>query len=282
MVLEAAAIGLLGLLVAGLLRSHAEILRQLHHLGGGLELDRPAVGGEALTGGRVAQPVSLSPARSAGARTLTSLRGETPSGEVVGVALDREGERTLLLFLSSGCATCQPWWEGLRAGDHARALPGVRVAVVARDAAEESPSLLVGMAPPDVSVVLSSAAWEELSVPGSPYAVLVDGTTASVLGEGVARAWDQLGSLVGQHQADLAGRAAPAPPGRLVGQPSSGLGRRPGVDGPGREQRADGPGHERRADEELLAAGIHPGHPSLHPEPGSLPLGPQPRAAGGS
>jgi len=34
-VAEAVAIGLLGLLVAGLLRSHAEILRRLHQLGAG-------------------------------------------------------------------------------------------------------------------------------------------------------------------------------------------------------------------------------------------------------
>jgi len=33
---EAVAIGLLGLLVAGLLRSHAEVLRALHDLGAGL------------------------------------------------------------------------------------------------------------------------------------------------------------------------------------------------------------------------------------------------------
>jgi len=238
--LEAAAIGLLGLLVAGLLRSHAEILRQLHHLGVGRE-DMGTAG---------PQPVALThPARATGetpgsvvGQTPGSVVGQTPTGEVVSVALDRPGDRTLLLFLSSGCGTCQPLWEGLRNGEHARALPGIGVVVVARDAGEESPSLLGGLGPADVPVVLSSQAWESFGVPGSPFAVLVDGTTGRVLGSGVASRWDQLGSLVGQHLGDL----APRGPGRL-----------------------DGAGRVRRADEELLAAGIGPGHPSLHPAPGS-------------
>src|SRR5580704_3543378 len=42
--LEIAAIALLGLLVAGLLRSHAEILRLLHHLGADLDLPGAAPG----------------------------------------------------------------------------------------------------------------------------------------------------------------------------------------------------------------------------------------------
>ena len=218
--LEAVAIGLLGLLVAGLLRSHAEILRQLHHLGAGREDIVGAV--------RVPAPVS---------GAVPALAGLTPTGEAVSVALDRPGERTLLLFLSSGCGSCQPLWDGLRRGEHGAVLPGMRVAVVARDADEESPSLLAGLGPSDVPVVLSGAAWNAFDVPGSPFAVLVDGTTGSVLGSGVASSWTQLGSLVGQHLGDLAART--------------------------------GPERERRVDEELLAAGIGPGHPSLHPAPGS-------------
>ncbi len=144
------------------------------------------------------------------------------------VALDRPGERTLLLFLSSGCGTCAPWWDGLRAGEHEQALPGVRAVVVARDPVEESPSLLAGLAPPGTTVVMASTAWDAFGVPGSPYAVLVDGGTA--IGQGVARSWGQLGSLIDQHLADT---------------------------------------REQRADAELAAAGIHPGDPSLYPEPGS-------------
>jgi hypothetical protein len=157
-VLEAVAIGLLGLLVAGLLRSHAEILRRLH------ALDPPA-----------AQPVAP-PLRRQSPRTgAHSLQGVTPGGESVSLALDRPGERTLLLFLSSGCGTCGAWWDGLRHGEHTAALPDTNVVVVAQDPASESPARLAGLAAPGVPVVLSGAAWEEFKVPGSPYAVLVDG-----------------------------------------------------------------------------------------------------------
>ncbi|GAC1478833.1 MAG: hypothetical protein NVS1B12_15570 [Acidimicrobiales bacterium] len=216
--LEAAAIALLGLLVAGLLRSHAEILRQLHHLGAGRE---------DLTGRR---PPSASAPSVAGITGIAGITGRSPDGEAIRVALDRPGQRTLLLFLSSGCGSCQPLWDGLRAGEHGRALPSVRVAVVARDADEESPSLLAGLGPREVPVILSSEAWGEFDVPGSPYVVLVDGTAGSVLGSGVASSWAQLGSLVGQHLGDL---------------------------------------EPRSVDAQLLAAGIGPGHPSLHPQPGS-------------
>lgn len=219
--LEAAAIALLGVLVAGLLRSHAEILRRLHDLGAGLDLD--------------GAPAVPSPPRRGPSTDLRPIGGETPAGDVVSIALDRAGELTLLLFLSSGCGTCARWWERLGQG-----VPGVRVVAVTRDAAEESPSVLASLAPDSVTVVMASEAWDRFSVTGSPYAVLVDGSAGAAIGEGVALSWEQLASLVAQHLGD----------------------RRRGP-------RLDGDGRERRADAELLAAGIHPGHPSLHPAPGS-------------
>jgi len=234
--LEFAAIALLGLLVAGLLRSYAEILRLLHHLGRDLDLPGPTP--VAAPGFPVGVDRPVVDLRGSG--RVGPVTGQSPEGDAVAVALDRPGQQTLLLFLSSGCGTCAPWWDGLRSGVAARALPGVRVAVVARDAAEESPSLLSGLAPPDGLVVLSSPTWEAFAVPGSPYAVLVDGTTATVIGQGMARSWEQLASLVGQHAADIAA----------------------GGRGAARERRADGL---------LLAAGIRPGHPSLYPPTGGAP-----------
>jgi len=215
-ILEALAIGVLGLLVAGLLRSHAEILRLLHHSGSGLDLDR--------AGSMTATTVH--------ADLPTALTGVTPWGEAISVALGRPGERTLLLFLSSGCGTCGPWWDGLRQGAHRRTLAGTRVVVVARDETEESPSLLRGLAPGDVTVVESSEAWEMFAVPGSPYAVLLLGD--QLVGEGVAHNWEQLGSLIASHLGDLATWRG-----------------------------------GRDTDAELLAAGLRPGDPSLHPPPGS-------------
>jgi len=244
---EAVAIGLLGLLVAGLLRSHAEILRRLHELGAGLEPDPPT-----------ARPVRLGEPRATvrrpdpdAAPAPALVAGPTPHGEIVAIALDRPGERTLLLFLSSGCGTCAPFWDGLRSGGLAARLSGVRVLVVARDATEESPSLLAGLGGPELLVVLASEVWEAFGVPGSPYAVLVDGTSRSVIGQGVAHTVEQLAGLVGAHLGDLVGRGG----------------------GPGAGAGLDGPARERRADAELAAAGITPEHPSLHPAPGSWSAG---------
>jgi len=197
-ILEAVAVGLLGLLVAGLLRSHAEILRQLHALGVGREAPAPAASGLGTPAPR--------------------LDGVAPDGEAVSIALDRPGERTLLLFLSSGCGTCAGWWDALRTGAH-RDQPW-RTVAVARGADEESPSLLQGLAPPDVAVVMSSAAWESFRVPGSPYAVMVDGASGRVTGEGVARSWAQLASLVGASVGDLGADAALFAAGIGPGHPS--------------------------------------------------------------
>jgi hypothetical protein len=126
-ILEAVAIGLLGLLVAGLLRSHAEILRRLHHLGAGLDL------GPAGSTGSV-QPVVLGTRPPTTGLPTARISGSSPDGDAVSLALDRPDEQTLLLFLSSGCGTCGPWWDGLRAGTHRQALAGGRVVVVASDA----------------------------------------------------------------------------------------------------------------------------------------------------
>ena len=82
---------------------------------------------------------------------------------------------------------------------------------------------------------MSSQAWSDYEIPGSPYFVLVDG---SVLGEGVAATWHALASLVGDALED----------------------QREAVGRDGGEQRT------ARIDDTLAAAGIGPGHPSLYPD----------------
>jgi hypothetical protein len=218
-ILEAVAVGLLGLLVAGLLRSHAEILRQLHRLGAGREEDVPPPRPGGRGGAARGVTASGAPARGAPARGAPArLEGAAPDGEAISIALDRAGERSLLLFLSSGCGTCAPWWDALRAGAH-RQQPW-RTVVVARSADEESPSLVRGMAPPDVTVVLSNAAWDAFGVPGSPYAVMVEGGSGRVAGEGVARSWAQLAALAGASVGDLDADAALSAAGIGPGHPS--------------------------------------------------------------
>jgi hypothetical protein len=90
---------------------------------------------------------------------------------------------------------------------------------------------------------MSTQAWEDYGVPGSPYFVLVDGSAGRVAGEGSATSWEQVVRLVREASDDR--RIA-------IARHRSG------------EDRGDGPHREARADRELAAAGITPGHTSLY------------------
>jgi hypothetical protein len=169
-------------LVAGLLRSHAEILRRLEDGAGSLVPTHPGRAGSV--------PQSAAPARVPG-MAAAALAGPTPDGDAL--ALDfagRAGEPTLLAFLTSGCTTCAGFWETL---GEARLPAGVRTVVVTHGEERERPAKLRKLAPEGVPVVMSSQAWRDYSVPASPYFVLVDG---SVRGEGAATSWSALASLV--------------------------------------------------------------------------------------
>ena len=79
---------------------------------------------------------------------------------------------------------------------------------------------------------MSSEAWKDYAVPGSPYFVLIEG--GAVAGEGVATTWQALSSLV--------------------------------TDAIEEQREAEGASERHgRIDERLAAAGIGPDHPSLFP-----------------
>jgi hypothetical protein len=101
----------------------------------------------------------------------------------------------------------------------------------------ESPSRLDELAPPEVPLVMSSAAWEAYRVPMTPYFVHVDGDTGTIAGEGRAETWPQVLSLLRDAAWDGDGRGAWS---------------RRGV------------ARQGRVDAELEVAGILPGHPSLY------------------
>lgn len=240
-VAEGCAIGLLGLLVAGLLRSHAEILRALHELGASLD-PRPEAA-------RPAQPVKTHARRGEAGATAYDITGTSLDDEVSALAIVGAPRPTLLAFLTSGCATCATFWAAFAGRD--LAIPGgAHLVIVAKDAAEESESRLRELAPPQATLVLSSTAWADYRVPASPYFVLVDGEAGRVTGEGSAAGWPQVADLMSQALRDI--------------------GQRPGRSGdarPGEPDRAD------RIDAELLAAGIAPGHGSLYAQPADSSFG---------
>ncbi len=209
---------LLVLLVGGLLRSHAEILRRLDEL-------------------QPAGSATAAPARASA--TAHDLSGLTLGGDAVHLGVTRPGEATLLAFLTSGCSTCQTFWEAF-ADPRSRLPAGVRLVVVTKDPSHESPARLEELAPPGIRIVMSSAAWTDYDVPASPYFVHVD-AAGELAGEGTAQRFDQVLSLLADAVADAASEA----------------GRR------GSAERA------LRAEHELAAAGIGPGHPSLYLPPES-------------
>lgn len=187
---ETALLVLLSVLVAGLLRSHAEILRALHRLGVGL--DDEGVGHHGA-GHAVRDPAARPDARA------YDVSGVTPDDDAVHVGVLDGRQATLLAFLSSGCATCQPFWDGLRRGEP-RLPDRVRVVAVTRGPGHESPAGVRALAPTTVPVVMSDAAWADYAVPRSPYFVYV--AEGRVVGEGAARGWDQLRSLLARAGAD--------------------------------------------------------------------------------
>jgi hypothetical protein len=224
----AVAVGLLTLLVAGLLRSHAEILRALSSLGVSLDPDAPHANADA-------SPTGLtSPRREEGTPAM-EITGVDPGGAPVMFSVAGVEHRTLLAFLSSTCLTCRGFWQAF--ADRRLSVPGnARLLVVTKGSEAESPATLRKLAPRGVHTVLSTQAWQDFRIPVAPYFVLVDGK-GNVVGEGAAATWDQVRDLMGQSIEDD----------RVMGRPQD----RPG-----------------RVDAELRAAGIEPGHPNLYPDPG--------------
>ena len=216
---ETLLLALLALLVAGLLRSHAEILRRLEGRADEVEQPRPAVARE-------------------GGSAAPDILGATLAGEPIKIGIANGAAGTLIAFLTSGCSVCGELWAEL-APDVRPVIPGgARLVVVTKDSAYESPSKLLELAPRDLPVVMSSAAWEAYAAPGAPYFVYVDGLSGEIQGEGVARSWEQVLSLLRDALADAGS----------VSENGNGSA--------GRALRAEG---------ELAAAGIGPGHPSLYP-----------------
>jgi hypothetical protein len=188
---ETVVLALLVVLVAGLLRSHAEILRRL-----GPPADETA-----------AEPGPLpDPPAVVTARPPRDLAGTTPEGDAVKVSLGAGSPAALVAFLTSGCGVCQGFWEGMRSGRPAELRDReLRLLVVTKDSSHESPSRLAELRPEGVPVIMSTAAWEAHEVPAAPYFVFVEG--GLVRGEGSATTWKQIASLLrdAEHDTRMSG-----------------------------------------------------------------------------
>lgn len=230
---------LLAVLVAGLLRSNAELIRAMHQAGFDLSPDAPSGIGAAvaLTDRR---PTPGRPAAS----DVVDLAGASPRGDAIKLAVASVEHDTLVAFLTSGCQTCHGFWEAFRSGPPD--VPGgARLVVVTRGTEAESPGTVGQLAGDRLPVVMSTETWEHYDVPYAPYFIYVSGPAGRVVGEGVAAGWEDVRRLVANAVSD--GTTSPPSPDRRW-----------------RKSTADAD-RESLIDQELLAAGIAPGDPRLHP-----------------
>ena len=252
-VVQAAILIVLCVLVTGLLRAYATVLRRLHQLDGGDPDQRPRpVDGTDPSGFRTVDGVQPLPHPVVAGGSIArdaSADAEWPAAhDIVGVGLTGEvvaartaGVRhdTVLVFLSSGCTGCDGFWRQFADPSALPDFGGGRMLVITNGPESESISALAEKAPADIDLIMSSEAWADYGVPGSPYVVVVDGVSGRVKGEGSGTSLSQVSGLVRQALGDATGL-------RSVRKPLSDAER------------------EVEVDRTLLAAGITPGHPSLY------------------
>ena len=264
---EAVVILLLSVLVVGLLRSHAQILRALHDLGVNMEDGAPEPSRRTFRAGnrgdaaraRAAEsgvvPAGAPASERIGAADLAlptdgplgdahDVLGTSPLGDGVAISLRGSTDRVLLAFLTSGCQSCLGFWQAFEdAENRLVAGPGSRLVALTKGSDQESPAAVAALVGVDFETVMSTEAFDDYSVPIAPYFVLID--SGRVIGEGAAASFDQLRSLMSKALTDA----------------GFGMG--------SRRSRRDMLRGRRQptVDEALEAAGIGPGHPSLHSDP---------------
>jgi hypothetical protein len=224
-VIEGVVIVLLAILVGGLLKSHAEILRQLHALGAGED-------GAVTIGTPQTRPRTTGFEKA----PATTLAGVDLSGSAITLSLEHGRGNTLLAFLSSGCLSCQTFWDEF-GGEYELPAPDTRTVIITKGPGSESPAKVRALAPQRVPLLMSDQVWDTFKVPMTPYFLMVDGD-GMVVGEGAASGWQHLLGLLRQSAADAADPV-----------------------------RLDTEGRKQFTDAQLRDAGVLPGDPSLYQNP---------------
>ncbi len=230
----AVVVALLVMIVAGVLRSHAEILRRLDQLG--VRIDEPDHEHGTL---------SISPKQAPlGQEVAPAFSGISPDGDPVSISPASGGDPTLLAFLSTSCSSCAAFWEYFDSSLIRIDGNRYRVVVVTLGSDEESPTRAGKLRSGGVDVVMSSEAWQAYEVPGAPYFVAVEPGSGAIVGQGsttgVPSLTTFLSDSVGDQSWDRATR-----------------------------DKTDAE-RERLVDDELRRAGLEPGDPRLHHEPGEI------------
>lgn len=202
------AVALLTIVVAALLRTLAATTRRIELVERRLQREQrqgarrqepaavPDPSGVAVPdrpGGTPVTPtMPPTPAAAAPEGDAVDVRGTDPEGQPTVVSLERSDQPTLLMFLSTSCGICVGLWERLRAGELAEEVPGVVPVVVTKDAAAEDVDRIRELSSAEAPVVLSTEAWDDYEVPGSPYVMLVSAAPGSVVTEGAVTRWQDV------------------------------------------------------------------------------------------
>jgi hypothetical protein len=190
-IIETVILALFALLLVALLRSHAELLRRVN---APTEADLVAQQIQELQANRPT--------------TGYDIVGETLAGEPTTIPVCGTEGNSVLVFLSSGCLTCHGIWRALGELDRSPLPTGTQAVVVTKSRNEESIPRPRKLASPGTPVVLSSEAWDQYKIPGSPYFVYCEGASGAIKGEGSANSWPQIVSLLEESLEDEAFESA--------------------------------------------------------------------------
>ena len=230
---------LLGIVVVGLLRNHAEVLRRLDRLGVRLDdADRPDHQHDSTLALRSGPTTN-------GSASVSDLVGVTPEGEPATVSSSIGDDPLLLAFLSTSCTSCTNFWERFEAPASLIGRTRFRVAVVTLGPEEESPTRAIGLRRGTADVLMSSSAWSDYAVPGAPYFVVIDPRAGEVIGEGTAATFPALEEFLLDASNDREWDRARA------------------------RDRTDAD-REMMIDHDLREAGISPNDPRLYHSPGEI------------
>ncbi len=242
---EAIAICVLGLVVVALAHSYSGLAHRVEQTRATASLGQPVELASLELGIVERSAIGLAPGGpNDGSGTLADLEGRTPDGEPVVLPLVGAVTDTLLAFLSSSCASCRALWDEMPGAATSGLFDQLRLVVVSKGPEHESPSMMAELSARTggTDVVMSSAAWVDAQVPGSPYFALVSRRTGEILGQGTAQTWAQVAGLI-----DVAGG-------------DERHGSRARKSRRDRRQEVD-------VDRVLLDAGVFPGDASLYPVP---------------
>jgi hypothetical protein len=149
---------------------------------------RSAAGG-AVAGGALATAVARDRVQRPEAGDVA---GTSPDGAPVTVGLVGQPHSLLLVFLSSACTNCAGFWRAFAAGPRPGVPDHARLVAITKGDEAESRERLRRVAPPDITVVMSSAAWNDFGVGTAPWFVHVEGASGRIVADGPAATWDDV------------------------------------------------------------------------------------------